>query len=327
MSTPAFFMSDRNRARMRRLLRLTGSVLSILAVAWIGMHFVDGGAADLLRRLPTEDRSRLVACGIVGALAYALSNVLLAGAWWRMLSRLSPEPPRALPTMAAYAVSQYGKYLPGNVAHYALRHAWSRRSGTPHATLGLAAGLEAALLLLAALCLIVMADGSGSGVVSFLQPRTAIALLIAALVALGLALRWIRHRGGIGRLQLPPLPASALLTALLCYLVFFVCSAAIQAGLAWMLRIDVTPYAHLLAATAGSWLAGFVIIGAPAGIGVREAAFVALMGSTIGDSAALLLIGLFRAVTFVGDTAFMAAGAWLLRLDRSRMKTGMDHEN
>ncbi|MEO7432121.1 MAG: hypothetical protein ABIR62_08855, partial [Dokdonella sp.] len=246
------------------------------------------------------------------------SNVLLSTAWWVMLSRLSPNPPRALPTMASYAVSQYGKYLPGNVAHYALRHAWSRRSGTPHASLGLAAGLEAVLLLLAALCLMLIADGSGADFLPFLRPPAAIALLLTGLATLSLGLRWIQRRGGIGRLQLPPLPMPALLMAFIIYSAFFVASAALQFGIAAMLDIDVVP-THLLAATAGSWLAGFVIIGAPAGIGVREAAFVGLMGHVIGDGAALLLIGLFRVATFLGDTIFMAVGAWLLRRDGRRI--------
>lgn len=313
-------MSDRTHAGLRRLLKVAGATLSICALAWIGVRFSNSGAIDLLHRLPVQ-RPRLVAYLIAAALGYGLSNVLLSTAWWVMLSRMSPNPPRALPTMASYAVSQYGKYLPGNVAHYALRHAWSRRIGIPHASLGLAAGLEAALLLLAALCLMLIAGGSGARFLSFLHPPAAIAVLVGGLVTLSLVLRWIGRRGGIGRLTLPPLPAPALLIALACYIVFFVASAAIQFGLAAALDIGVPP-AHLLAATAGSWLAGFIVIGAPAGIGVREAAFVALIGSAIGDGGALLLIGLFRVATFFGDTAFMAAGAWLLRLDGRRIAGG-----
>ena len=69
----------------------------------------------------------------------------------------------------------------------------------------------------------------------------------------------------------------------------------------------------LLAASAASWAAGFVVIGAPGGLGVREAAFVALAGGALGESQALLLIGLFRIVTFLGDTLLFAAGAIALR--------------
>jgi uncharacterized membrane protein YbhN (UPF0104 family) len=58
---------------------------------------------------------------------------------------------------------------------------------------------------------------------------------------------------------------------------------------------------------------GFIVIGAPGGLGVREAAFVALVGGALGEREALLLIGLFRIVTFLGDTLLFAAGALMLR--------------
>ena len=73
-----------------------------------------------------------------------------------------------------------------------------------------------------------------------------------------------------------------------------------------------------VASSAASWAAGFVVIGAPGGLGVREAAFVALAGASLGESQALLLIGLFRIVTFLGDTLLFAAGAVALRGAKDR---------
>ena len=99
-----------------------------------------------------------------------------------------------------------------------------------------------------------------------------------------------------------------------CYLAFLTLCAALLDGLAHALAIPVDSFAMLLAASAASWLAGFVVIGAPGGLGVREAAFVALAGGALGESHALLLIGFFRVVTFLGDTLFFAAGAIVLRV-------------
>lgn len=305
----------------RRALRSAGLLLSVLALAWIGLRFYRGGGIELLHNLPIS-AMHLGAALLVGAVAYLPAMFLLALAWWRMLAALSPQPPPALPTMATYAVSQYGKYLPGNVAHYALRHAWSRRYGIPHESLGLAAVLEAVLLLLAALGLTLFADARGTGLTAFIDARLAIALLLAGLIVLGLALHWLRRRGGIGRLRTPALPPPLLLVCVPIYAGFFVLGTLVLAGLARVLGIDlgvgIAAYALLLAANAASWLAGFVIIGAPAGLGVREATFVALAGAALGEGQALLLIGLFRVVTFLGDTLFLAAGALLLRLAARR---------
>ena len=233
--------------------------------------------------------------------------------WWRLVATLAPQAPPLRQTVATYAVSQYGKYLPGNVAHYALRHAWSRRYGVPHASLGLASILEAVLLLLAALGATLMADSERLRTLSRLDPRVGIALLVGALVVLWIALAWIRRHEAFSHLHVPPLPPSMLAICIACYLAFFVLCALLLFGLARVLGIADASFAMLLAAGAASWLAGFVVVGAPAGLGVREAVFAALTGAALGESSALLLIGLFRAVTFLGDTLFLAVGAAVSR--------------
>lgn len=305
--------NPRVRVNARGLLRLCGLAVSLAAVIWIGVRFARSGALDLLAAAPITP-FHLAAALLASAAAYALAMCLPALAWWRLTAALSTRSPPARPIMATYAVSQYGKYLPGNVAHYALRHAWSRRHGLAHAGLGLASILEALLLLLAALGLTLLADTRHLRLLSIIDPRFAIALLVLMLIVLGTALHAARRRRLLGRLHVPMLPpTSTLLFCIACYLVFFLLSAALLDGLAHMLDIDVDSFAMLLAASAASWLAGFIVIGAPGGLGVREAAFIALAGSALGESHALLLIGLFRVVTFLGDTLLFAAGAIILR--------------
>jgi len=297
----------------RRLLRLCGLALSLIAVVWIGVRFARSGALDLLANTAVSPW-RMTASLLAGALCYALASSLLAFAWWRMMLALSKQSIPARPIMATYAVSQYGKYLPGNVAHYAVRHAWSRRYGLQHAALGVASILEAALLLLAALSLTLLADTRRLAVLSILDPRLAIALLVLMLIVLGVALHWARRKDFFGRMHVPALPPTpVLLLCFACYLAFLLICAALLYGLAHFLGIGIDSFAMLLAASAASWLAGFVVIGAPGGLGVREAAFVALTGAALGESHALLLIGLFRVMTFVGDTLFFGAGALILR--------------
>ena len=301
-------------ANARRLLRICGLAVSLIAVAWIGMRFARSGALDLLAAADITPLHLALAL-LAGAASYALATCILAFAWWRMMIALSTQPVPARPIMATYALSQYGKYLPGNVAHYAVRHAWSRRYGLKHGELGLASILEAVLLLLAALCLTLLADTSRLRLLSILDPRLAIAFLVLMLIVLGFGLHWARRKDVVARLHIPALPSTPVLAiCFACYLAFLTLCAALLDGLAHVLGIGIDSFAMLLAASAASWLAGFVVIGAPGGLGVREAAFVALAGGALGESHALLLIGFFRVVTFLGDTLFFAAGAIVLRI-------------
>ena len=297
----------------RRFLRLAGLVLSFLALAWIGLRFVQSGALDLLGHASvTPLRLAMILLG--GACAYAATMLLPGLAWWRMLVSLSPSRPPAGQTLGTYAVSQFGKYLPGNVAHYALRHVWSRRYGIPHESLALASLLEAGLLVAGALALIATIGVRLPALMRIVDPRIAMALVVAAIAVLVIALYWLRHRGTFRHLHVPALPPSMLLACFACYCVFFAACALLVIALAHMLDFAIASPSLVFAATAASWLAGFVVVGAPAGLGVREAAFVTLTGAALGEDRALLLIGLFRIVTFLGDTLFMAAGAAILRI-------------
>lgn len=305
-------------AAVRRGVRAIGLLLSAIAVVWIATRFAQSGAFDLLEQSAVS-KGRLVAVLAALALAYAAAAVLLAFAWWRLIATLaSGKAVAAAPTMAAYAVSQYGKYLPGNIAHYAIRHAWIRRYGMAHASLGLASILEAALLLLAACALTLLGDTRGLRALSIIDTRAALALLIAGLISLGFSLHALRRGRLRERFHVPVLPPlSVLVLCAACYGGFFIASAACLYALAQALASPSVSFALLLAAGAASWLAGFIVIGAPGGLGVREAAFVALAGPTLGEDRALLLIGLFRIITFAGDTLFLAAGAAVLRRYRN----------
>jgi len=62
-----------------------------------------------------------------------------------------------------------------------------------------------------------------------------------------------------------------------------------------------------------AWLAGFVVIGAPAGLGVREALLIALLGHLLGSSNALLITILFRIILTLGDVVFASSCIWFKR--------------
>ena len=49
--------------------------------------------------------------------------------------------------------------------------------------------------------------------------------------------------------------------------------------------------------------------GAPGGLGIREAALVALLGATVGESTVLLAAVMFRMITTLGDSLFFFLSA------------------
>jgi len=59
------------------------------------------------------------------------------------------------------------------------------------------------------------------------------------------------------------------------------------------------------------WLVGFVVPGAPGGIGVREAVFIILLAPLVGEANALTYSIAVRLVTIGGDILFYLAGLGL----------------
>jgi len=71
-------------------------------------------------------------------------------------------------------------------------------------------------------------------------------------------------------------------------------------------------FALLTAAFAIAWVVGFVTPGAPAGIGVREALLMLMLGPGMGTANASLFILALRIATTLGDILCFVAGLALM---------------
>lgn len=300
--------------RLKRALRWAGSGLALVAgftVLWkLGSQAGQLPAGALRGALP----------GIAGgALAYALAGTLLAVGWWRLVGLCSGGKPDLAHTMATHLVSQVGKYLPGNVAHLAARHTLGRVRGYSHSTLLSAAVLESAVLVAVAL-------GLGVGVAErvidagrlpeWLRPLIDGAP-VASLAALPLLLwlarrrRWVDAEGAWSR-ALVELGSIYLLS-----MAFFLAAAA-----CFSLLLPDTETLHgstVVAWFAAAWLLGFVLPGAPGGLGVREAVLVLGLAPILGEPQAALGAVLLRIVTLSGDGLMSLAGWLVLRSAESRV--------
>ncbi len=73
-------------------------------------------------------------------------------------------------------------------------------------------------------------------------------------------------------------------------------------------NVNSVSYLQYTAGFALAFLAGFVVPGAPGGIGIREYSFVLLFQNQLGEGIALQVILLFRLISILGDLSiFLAA--------------------
>ncbi len=98
------------------------------------------------------------------------------------------------------------------------------------------------------------------------------------------------------------------LTALASYVFYFMGMGLMTYLLIDALGFEAQPYLFITACFALSWLAGYVIPGAPGGTGVRELVFILLCSPKMAEHEALVIIALIRLISIFSEMAiyFMA---------------------
>jgi uncharacterized membrane protein YbhN (UPF0104 family) len=118
---------------------------------------------------------------------------------------------------------------------------------------------------------------------------------------------------GPGHRVTGPFEASA------CYVVFFIANGLLFIALAESLSDQAGDWSTLIGISAVGWLLGFVIPGAPGGLGVREAVFIAGLTATGVPASLSTAIALgHRLVTLSGDGLVALAEI----ISRERFATG-----
>ncbi len=287
-----------------------GGLLALASVVWIVIRFMQTGVLHQLSSSPHFERL----AGYVGlAVPIYAAGLCFAGlAWCCLQTAFLPVRPGLRVLFGTYATTQFAKYLPGNVGHYIGRHVLLRKLGMSHLALLMASLGEAGFLVLASL---VWAASAMDALLPWLPVSLAAWQVLAVeCVCLALAfvcLQWLRSRIARMRAWVPLHKAGWLLPVLPLQLVLFAAMALALMAPAHVLLSNAEDIWLLPAAAAASWVAGFLVVGAPAGLGVREMIFLTLLQGHMPEPDILLLAAAFRLITFGGDVMVLLIGLLL----------------
>lgn len=226
---------------------------------------------------------------------------LLAGAWRSLVARTGEHGLPARLLHASFLGAQVAKYLPGGVFHILGRHSWLAGKGVQHKHLAKAAVLESASMVFVAAMLACLIGTALGLLTDFQMMVPVIGTVPVWLFGVGAFLSVL----GLGIMPRMFGTFSTLLATVLIALffvgqsaLFLVCASAVVPDVSF----QIVPVFLI------SWVLGFVVVGAPGGLGVREAALVVLSAGTIQPAEALLIGALFRIVTMIGEgLAYLAA--------------------
>jgi uncharacterized membrane protein YbhN (UPF0104 family) len=254
-----------------------------------------------------------------------LTGAMLLGFGWLLLTRMLAPAAGTGKTLAVFFLGQAARYIPGNVAHVFGRVSLAKETGLSALEAGALLMVEfvtfATLAVFAALYLtpqlllnqsLLQRGGAAAG--GLLVVVTALVLLARYALTTDrqatFAARWSELRDRLWRARhVPFLFAYCLIVAggfFLFGLFFRETLRAIDPAAA--MQLDPVLACVTFAA---AWLVGFVTPGAPAGIGVREAALVALLAPIAGNEASLAVAALSRILSVICDVILTLLGAVL----------------
>jgi uncharacterized membrane protein YbhN (UPF0104 family) len=300
-----------------KALGFVATLALVAYFAWFAAHAFDVEALKALRY------PRVAAAMLLAVLLYATIIPVSAFAWQRLL-RQQGESWRTRELARMMGLTQLAKYIPGNVAQLVSRAALALRAGMNSRVYAISLLQESVLAVAASLIvgfgmLALSASGlaqlpyAARGPVVVLGITSAVVVLVLCSFELpARELRahrrwWVRAIGHAGGLPGAAVGLPALAAYCINFLVIGLAIWIIAQALQLPTSVD---FAMLTAAFALSWTLGYLAPGAPAGIGVRDATMLLLMGSVAADAQLLLLVLLVRIMTTLGDGVCFVV-AWL----------------
>jgi glycosyltransferase 2 family protein len=296
-------LSARPRGGWRPLIRLAvaGVFLAVIAVV-LAMQWQQ--ARPLLGRLSVP--------AVLAAMAMVLAGIFVTFLSWRAaLSDLGGTlPPTA--AMRVFFLGQLGKYLPGTIWPAVTQMRLGRDYQVPPRASGAAVVVFMLLLvgtgLLVAVPVIPLLGrdaADGYGWLAVVLPLAALAVAPPVLNrVMALALRVARR---------PPLPAPLSLGGILRLAGWSIVAWLLYGVQAYLLarQLGAEGGALLLLQCTGAFAAAFasgpLLLIVPAGAGVREAALLLLLGSTVTAPRAAVIAVVSRLLFIVGDLAWGGA--------------------
>jgi glycosyltransferase 2 family protein len=303
-----------------RVAHMAGIVIGLAGLGFVAVR-VGRDRDDIGDAMAAADPIWMIAAAISG-----LAAMTLLGVNWLVIVRAGGAAAPLRRGLAWFFVGQLGKYVPGGIWPIVGQAELAHRDRTPRSIAYWSTALSMVATLLGAAVVAAIA-----GLVAPAGSRLVPAVVAAGcLVTLGaLAVRPLRSRLHRAVDRLTPrelrLPPAGWFTGIVArYLPVWVLFAGMTVGCVAALGADLHTelVVTVIYAACLSWIAGFVIVGLPGGLGVREAVLISLLSAPLGSGVAVSAALLSRVVSIGVDLIGAAVAAPV-----ARFAPPLDHDD
>jgi hypothetical protein len=300
---------------MRRALRGLSWILALAALAWFAREF-----DRQLGSFPPLDLTWTRSLAVAGSVLVYAALTLIDGAAWVMLLRATGESLSLGNGLAVFSIAQFGKYVPGNVAQHLGRVYLAGTCGASTRRVVFTLGVEIATAILVgiglAVATAVAAPALGGAPFAPAELRWRFLALggVGVVALLGILRLAIRFRPWPLSKLLGPEPIKApSVRVLIPYVASHVASFLLMSLATDLIARQVfgapaRPFLLLPGVIAVAWLGGYLVPGAPAGLGVREAILLVGLGRIYGPPFAAAVTVATRLVSALADVLLFGFG-------------------
>lgn len=279
-------------------------------------------------RIPTIEWTASSVAAIVLSLLGTLATIVLIAVMWLLLLRDQGVQLSFRQALRIVAVTQLGKYLPGNIGHFAGRAVLAQRIGVPVGKTLATIAIETVWTLsistaFAFAAVVYFSDAGMASLVAQLRSwhlaLAGMVLLFAPLIGIRTLNVWlpgISRKLGKGELIKPPRLGTAAAVAGLMMLCYFILGAVLKIQTEMLFGSSSGSWLQLTLLFTAAWVVGYILPGAPGGLGVREAMMLTLLDPVLGPHVALGVSLTMRLTSIAGDgLAFL--GGWMMSGNRT----------
>ncbi|WP_061216141.1 hypothetical protein [Leptospira santarosai] len=249
----------------------------------------------------------------------------LMGYAWKIILEFTVSNSISIPfpdILYIYTKANLGKYIPGNIMEFVIRNYLASKMRISHTNIAFSSFLEMGIsLLIAVLIAFSLNHQSLIFIFSSFQDRLwffIVAVFTVLILSIFLIYRSSRIRNLILQLFKKKSLYMFLSTSSIYLLVFVNLTLTLLLIFTELFEIplDLRFSIQCISAFVISWIIGFVVPGAPGGLGVKEATLVILLTGTASESTIVTVAMVHRIISVFGDITALAYSRFLLFLTK-----------
>lgn len=306
--------------KKNKYIKFLGNILMLLSIIFLIIRL---RKLDIDYSVLLQSSNIVIICGL--SVLYGIHIFLLGLSWRCLIKMISGKKVRADKAIFVWNKSNMMKYIPGNIFQYIGRNEIAITDKLNHADVAMATVSDVIINLIGVFCVVLVSYSHGLkiGIKLVLENQMYLIAVTAVVIILIVVILVFRKKIFPYLNKFKALLNKRNIIKVIFLILFYAFWAVYTSGI-YLVILKQIVGAEILQSDFGmimgsyllSWMIGFIMPGAPGGIGVREAALTILLSpfERIQIDKILLAIVIYRFVNIIGDILGLLTSFFVIKI-------------